>query len=119
MKAWPFMPGVPAAGHITSSGHWHPRGVNGCSKCQPPPTLRYVLCERNSATPTSAVHIRALAPGEEPRLGGGVNAVTLCGAHLRGWDLPGEVKDRHVSATALEAECGPTCRRCAVHWRRR
>src|SRR4051794_29934438 len=24
MKAWPYRPGVPAAGHVTASGFWHP-----------------------------------------------------------------------------------------------
>lgn len=37
MKAWPFRPGVPAAGHITSSGFWHPGPINGCPKCNPAP----------------------------------------------------------------------------------
>jgi hypothetical protein len=27
------MPGVPAAGHITSGGFWHPGAIDTCSKC--------------------------------------------------------------------------------------
>ncbi len=37
MKAWPYIPGVPAAGHVTSKGYWHPGPVNGCQKCEPTP----------------------------------------------------------------------------------
>lgn len=37
--AWQVMPGVPAAGHVTSGGYWHPGSPSGCSKClQPSPT---------------------------------------------------------------------------------
>jgi hypothetical protein len=34
MTAWPYMPGVPAAGHVTSGGHWHPGGIPTCTKCE-------------------------------------------------------------------------------------
>lgn len=34
MPAWPMMPGVPAAGHLTSGGFWHPGPVQGCPKCE-------------------------------------------------------------------------------------
>lgn len=34
-RAWPHVPGVPAAGHITSRGFWHPGGIPGCRKCEP------------------------------------------------------------------------------------
>lgn len=37
MKAWPYMPGVPAAGHITAGGYWHPGGIDNCTKCADPP----------------------------------------------------------------------------------
>ncbi len=36
MRAWEYMPGVSAAGHVTSSG-WHPGRIDGCPKCPPPP----------------------------------------------------------------------------------
>lgn len=36
MKAWPAVPGVPAAGHLTSSGFWHPGRIDGCPKCPRP-----------------------------------------------------------------------------------
>lgn len=26
-------PGVPAAGHVTSGGAWHPGAISSCSKC--------------------------------------------------------------------------------------
>jgi hypothetical protein len=28
-----YMPGVPAAGHVTSSGYWHPGPADGCDRC--------------------------------------------------------------------------------------
>lgn len=31
----PFMPGVPAAGHLDARGYWHPGSMSGCSKCAP------------------------------------------------------------------------------------
>jgi hypothetical protein len=35
MKAYPFLPGVPAAGHVTGGGWWHPGKADGCVKCEP------------------------------------------------------------------------------------
>jgi hypothetical protein len=35
-KWWPVTPGVPAAGHLTASGFWHPGGGHTCRKCNPP-----------------------------------------------------------------------------------
>jgi hypothetical protein len=34
MPAWPVRQGVPAAGHVTGGGHWHPGAVQGCAKCK-------------------------------------------------------------------------------------
>jgi hypothetical protein len=34
-KAYPYMPGVPAAGHIYN-GFWHPGRIDGCPKCPTP-----------------------------------------------------------------------------------
>ena len=31
-----YMPGVPAAGHITSGGYWHPGPATSCFTCQTP-----------------------------------------------------------------------------------
>ena len=31
--AWPVMAGVPAAGHFTAGGFWHPGPAEGCEKC--------------------------------------------------------------------------------------
>ena len=32
---WPVKPGVPAAGHVTSKGQWHPGNGFACHKCNP------------------------------------------------------------------------------------
>jgi len=32
-RRWPVMPGVPAAGHLTGGGFWHPGRPEGCVKC--------------------------------------------------------------------------------------
>jgi hypothetical protein len=32
---WPAVPGVPAAGHVTGGGAWHPGLPHGCVKCPP------------------------------------------------------------------------------------
>jgi hypothetical protein len=34
-RAWPVIPGVPSAGHVTAGGAWHPGAIDGCAKCQP------------------------------------------------------------------------------------
>lgn len=33
MTTYPLMPGVPAAGHVTAGGAWHPGRAEGCVKC--------------------------------------------------------------------------------------
>ena len=33
MKWWPVQPGVPAAGHVTSGGAWHPGNGETCPRC--------------------------------------------------------------------------------------
>jgi hypothetical protein len=35
MTTYPFIPGVPAAGHI-ARGYWHPGRAENCAKCEPP-----------------------------------------------------------------------------------
>lgn len=35
-----MMPGVPAAGHLSDRGYWHPGGTEGCPKCEPPARRR-------------------------------------------------------------------------------
>lgn len=35
----PLMPGVPAMGHISKGGFWHPGAADGCVKCTPPKPL--------------------------------------------------------------------------------
>ena len=51
MRAWPYMPGVPAAGHVTSGGHWHPGRIDGCVKCEPRRSITCPRCERTSHHP--------------------------------------------------------------------
>ena len=29
----PWIPGAPAAGHISATGYWHPGAIDGCPKC--------------------------------------------------------------------------------------
>lgn len=36
-RTFPVQPGVPAAGHVTTGGAWHPGRAEGCGKCGPPP----------------------------------------------------------------------------------
>jgi hypothetical protein len=33
-RAWDYMPGAPAAGHVTAAGSWHPGGRNVCHRCE-------------------------------------------------------------------------------------
>jgi hypothetical protein len=35
VRAWEAIPGVPAAGHVTAGGWWHPGRSDGCPKCEP------------------------------------------------------------------------------------
>jgi hypothetical protein len=37
---WPYMPGVPAMGHVTSKGYWHPGNGATCPRCNPTPSYR-------------------------------------------------------------------------------
>jgi hypothetical protein len=36
MRGIPIVPGVPAAGHVSVTGWWHPGRADGCVKCEPP-----------------------------------------------------------------------------------
>lgn len=31
-RGWDYRPGVPAAGHVTPSGYWHPGALSNCGK---------------------------------------------------------------------------------------
>ena len=55
--AYDYMPGVPAAGHVTGGGSWHPGRAEGCPKCEPDDRLeRYRNAYPNDRrTKTSAV----------------------------------------------------------------
>ena len=48
MPAHPLDPGVPAAGHISSRGYWHPGRIDGCVKC---PDQRLPRVDPRYATP--------------------------------------------------------------------
>jgi hypothetical protein len=50
MTARPYMPGVPAAGHVTGQGFWHPGAIEGCVKCTPKkePSITCPECGRTS-----------------------------------------------------------------------
>lgn len=37
MSGYPVMPGVPAAGHVSRGGHYHPGPAHHCTKCDPQP----------------------------------------------------------------------------------
>jgi len=47
VRAWAYMPGVPAAGHVTSGGAWHPGAIEGCQKC-PRESFTCPVCGRTS-----------------------------------------------------------------------
>lgn len=52
--------GVPAMGHFSKSGYWHPGAPDGCVKCDPgpeQPTLPFGACNR----PTRNGHLRSVA----------------------------------------------------------
>lgn len=36
-----YIPGVPAAGHVTRGGYWHPGSKANCAKCAPPEARRH------------------------------------------------------------------------------
>lgn len=54
----PMIPGVPAAGHVTSRGFWHPGRAEGCVKCEPGPRVRVIRstdvarCPKQSLAPS-------------------------------------------------------------------
>lgn len=79
MRAWDYMPGVPAAGHVTSGGAWHPGGARGCRKCEPsrPCDNKQVYPNRQQAE--RAARSIPTRPGE-------VLAPYHCTAH-DGWHL--------------------------------
>ena len=47
---WPYMPSVPAAGHVTARGFWHPGRPENCRKCPPPTQRRSLMTERPGTT---------------------------------------------------------------------
>lgn len=77
---------------------------------------RYAECEGSFASPTSLVHLRTLADGEELQTGGGLRVSTLCGRDLAGgWDVRvvtiAEV-DR-LAGAMRPGQPGAICPRCA------
>jgi hypothetical protein len=47
MKSYPLVPGVPAAGHVTGGGYWHPGRAEGCVKCPSPTPLLSLVPPRD------------------------------------------------------------------------
>lgn len=39
----PMIPGVPAAGHVTGGGFWHPGKEDGCVKCEAATPRTFVI----------------------------------------------------------------------------
>ena len=50
LKAFDYIPGVPAAGHLTRGGYWHPGPASSCHRCEPPeyPSITCPKCKRTS-----------------------------------------------------------------------
>lgn len=46
-----YMPGVPAAGHLTPGGYWHPGPIDGCPKCPAEASVTCPRCGRTSYHP--------------------------------------------------------------------
>lgn len=61
MSAYPYIPGVPAAGHIYR-GYWHPGRVDGCRKCPRPHQ------DMNRADARTALIGDGYRPGEADKL---------------------------------------------------
>jgi hypothetical protein len=54
MKPYPFMPGVPAAGHISSRGFWHPGSADNCHRC--PGECDHQYCSRDAVRTVKDEH---------------------------------------------------------------
>lgn len=75
----------------------------------------YAFCEPVWASTSSYEHIRQV-PGDALKIGGGIEGPALCGFELRGgWDIPTGVTEQRVRR-GLNAECNPTCPKCAALW---
>lgn len=76
-------------------------------------------CERNTATPTSPIHLHWLGP-EGRKLGGGIRGVALCGndSIANGWDLPSSVADTFESWSQVpQSQPGRVCLPCVAIYR--
>lgn len=73
-RAWDYMPGVPAAGHVTSGGAWHPGRANGCRKCEVA-----LPCSNKTSYPTRQQAERAAT--RVPTRGGAVIQAYRCEHH--------------------------------------
>jgi hypothetical protein len=60
MTSWDFMPGVPAAGHVTSGGHWHPGAKDNCTKCVVATVVDEATCCKRVAPNHPANHNHAI-----------------------------------------------------------
>jgi hypothetical protein len=75
----------------------------------------YAFCEPVWATTRSREHIREV-PGDQLKVGGGIDKPALCGFDLAGgWDIP-RLIDELAVRRGLRAECNPVCPRCADLW---
>ena len=67
MRSYPVQPGVPAAGHVTASGFWHPGSSTNCQKgqCQPPHDHRWVdvVDKRAAQTEGNPAYVKACRCG--------------------------------------------------------
>jgi hypothetical protein len=51
VRAYPVQPGVPAAGHVSARGFWHPGRVDGCVKCDTRASITCPVCSMTSYHP--------------------------------------------------------------------
>lgn len=84
MTGWPLMPGVPAAGHVTRGGHWHPGAELTCTRGP---------CSADYGAPMHTVTF--------PVGGHGESYCPYCASTLVTFDLdPAKVQQQHMR------ECG-------------
>jgi hypothetical protein len=78
-----MVPGVPAAGHRTSGGGWHPGQIDGCVKCPPPPGWSVLLRRADGrlvrAFPArSKYHAKQVRTQQDARHGGDRYYTEIC-----------------------------------------
>jgi hypothetical protein len=68
---WPAVPGVPAAGHVTGGGAWHPGRPENCGKCYGP------RLDPRTAHPTAQRRYRFSPIGGPPDYRRGANSIVV------------------------------------------